>query len=89
MKIFIILLRMKIKHGNMLKPLKKLLTAVLAIVLMATSLSCAAADADTMLQLTFIGMYATSDGTYEARNLPGSFHVYQNGSMIGTVLLYF
>ena len=45
----------------MLKPLKKLLAALLALLMLTAALPAAAQSSDeAMLQLTFIGMYANS-----------------------------
>jgi len=68
----------------MLKNMKKLLTA-LAALLMIAALVPASAENEAMLQLTFIGMYVNSDGTYTARNLPGQFEVLQNGKKVGVI----
>lgn len=67
----------------MLNSLKRLVLCLLALFLLAAL--PAAAESQTMLQLTFIGMYATSDGSYTAVNIAGAFEVYQNGSRIGTI----
>ncbi|MBQ2954748.1 MAG: carboxypeptidase regulatory-like domain-containing protein [Clostridia bacterium] len=63
---------------------KRLVLCLLALAL-GLSLTGAAAEGATQLQLTFIGMYATSDGGYASRNLTGSFQVYQNGEHVGVI----
>lgn len=68
----------------MFRTIRRLLTAMIAALLLLTMLP-ASADGQTLLQLTFIGMYATSDGSYTARNLSGTFQVYQNGQLVGTI----
>lgn len=67
--------------------LKSVKRFALLLVLLLTVLALwpAAAENSTQLQLTFIGMYATSEGGYAARNLSGTFEVYQNGKLIGRV----
>ena len=68
----------------MFRTIRRLLTAMIAALLLLAMLP-AAADGQTQLQLIFIGMYATSDGSYTARNLSGTFQVYQNGQLVGTI----
>ena len=67
-----------------MKSVKRLALCLLAVLMMLATLP-AAAEEDTQLQLTFIGMYATSDGAYVAQNLAGTFEVYYNGRSVGTV----
>lgn len=67
-----------------MKSVKRLALCLLAMLMLLAALP-AAAEEDTQLQLTFIGMYATSDGGYAAKNLEGAFDVYYNGRIIGTV----
>ncbi|MBR3765262.1 MAG: hypothetical protein IKK57_12035 [Clostridia bacterium] len=67
-----------------MKSLKRLALCLLAVLMLLTML-LASAEQETQLQLTFIGMYATSDGGYQARSLKGAFDVYYNGRIIGTV----
>lgn len=67
-----------------LKSVKKL-ALLLCVLLIALAFLPAVAESATQLQLTFIGMYASSDGGYAARNLSGTFEVYQNGKLIGRV----
>ena len=68
----------------MLKSVKKMVLLLAALLLLLSALP-ALADGTTQLQLTFIGMYATSGGGYAARNLSGTFEVERNGVVVGTI----
>lgn len=68
----------------MLKSVKKMALLLAALLLLLSALP-ALADGTTQLQLTFIGMYATSGGGYAARNLSGTFEVERNGIVVGTI----
>lgn len=68
----------------MLKSVKKMALLLAALLLLLSALP-ALADGTTQLQLTFIGMYATSGGGYAARNLSGTFEVERNGVVVGTI----
>jgi len=56
----------------MLKSLKCVALCLLMLLMLAVL--PAAAESQTMLQLTFIGMYATSSNTYSAINISGEFN---------------
>lgn len=68
----------------MLNFLKRSAVMLMALLLLL-AVAPAQADGATKLQLTFIGMYATSDGTYDAVSLGGTFDVLQNGSKVGRI----
>ncbi len=65
---------------------RKLLSGLLALTLIL-SLAPAAFAEETSLQLSLTGLYACKDGTYASVAAAGSFDVYQDGRMIGTVNL--
>lgn len=68
----------------MLNSVKRFAVCLLAVLILLAALP-AAAEGETCLQLTFIGMYANSEGSYTAKNLSGTFDVYRNGKKIGTI----
>lgn len=68
----------------MMKRMLRVLTGLMTVLLLVCMTGVAAAS-ETTLQLTFIGMYANSDGSYTARNLTGSFDVYQDNAYLGTI----
>jgi len=63
---------------------KRFLSLLLALGMLLMLLPAAAASELTMLQVDFLGMYATSAGTYESRKFTGDFTVMQNGEAVGT-----
>ena len=66
---------------------KRFLSLLLALGMLLMRLPAAAASELTMLQVDFLGMYATSAGTYESRKFTGDFTVMQNGEAVGTIRL--
>lgn len=66
---------------------KRFLSLLLTLGMLLMLLPAAAASELTMLQVDFLGMYATSAGTYESRKFTGDFTVMQNGEAVGTIRL--
>ena len=66
---------------------KRFLSLLLTLGMLLMLLPAAAASELTMLQVEFLGMYATSAGTYESRKFTGDFTVMQNGEAVGTIRL--
>ena len=66
---------------------KRFLSLLLTLGMLLMLLPAAAASELTMLQVDFLGMYATSAGTYESRKFTGDFTVMQNGAAVGTIRL--
>lgn len=63
---------------------KKLLTGLLMLLIMLVSASAALAE-ETTLQVSLVGMYPTSSGSYVDRQLNASFEVYQGGEYVTQV----